>query len=73
MFIRDSSFSNCKSKARGGAINILPSRKSTLIENSDFINNYAFAGGAIASETADIVFRNCSFINNSASIGGAFW
>ena len=74
--IRNTEF-NENHGGEGGAVNAGP---STLIEDCNFTENYAWGnyGGAIyvcqsEDENANATVKNCNFLKNSAEIGGAIY
>ena len=76
VFLRiiNSSFSNCSSRMKGGALFVVAQMLSAIIEDSLFLKcNATGAGGALflkTSDSATIRLHNSYFLKNSAYIGG---
>lgn len=69
-------FINNEAIEQGGAIEVENEQMSsgneyTQIRNCEFINNYAYNGGAISGYYGDVASIDNIFINNTASYGGA--
>ena len=74
--IQNNVFINNEAIQQGGAIEVENQQMSenadwTLIDSNEFINNYAYNGGAISAYYGDAGITNNVFINNTAGYGGA--
>ena len=76
--INNSYFEN-NSGTYGGAISSLPvsgfaSETSLIVENSEFVNNLAYAGGAIyvGAGKTEFAINNCIFVGNNATGIGSY-
>ena len=76
--INNSYFEN-NSGTYGGAISSLPvsgfaSETSLIVENSEFVNNLAYAGGAIyvGAGKTEFAINNCTFVGNNATGIGSY-
>jgi hypothetical protein len=63
-------FVSCTAEESGGAVHVATG--AAVIISSDFQENYAIAGGAIAAEIGSLKLRDCTFSSNDADeTGGA--
>ena len=74
--IKNNSFIHNEAIQQGGAIEVENQQMSenadwTLIDGNEFIDNYAFNGGAISAYYGDAGITNNLFKDNSAGYGGA--
>ena len=74
--IKNNKFIHNEAIQQGGAIEVENQQMSenaewTLIDSNEFIDNYAYNGGAISAYYGDAGITNNRFINNTAGYGGA--
>lgn len=74
--IKNNKFIHNEAIQQGGAIEVENQQMSenadwTLIDGNEFIDNYAYNGGAISAYYGDAGITNNKFINNTAGYGGA--
>ena len=74
--IKNNKFIHNEAVQQGGAIEVENQQMSenadwTLIDSNEFIDNYAYNGGAISAYYGDAGIKNNVFINNTAGYGGA--
>lgn len=74
--IYNNRFIHNEATQQGGAIEVENQQMSenadwTLIDSNEFIDNYAYNGGAISAYYGDAGIKNNLFVNNNAGYGGA--
>ncbi len=74
--IKNNRFIRNYATQQGGAIEVENQQMNqnadwTLIDSNEFLDNYAYNGGAISAYYGDAGIRNNVFVNNTAGYGGA--
>ncbi len=67
--INNCQFNNCVVGGNYGG-GIYTSNTTFFLNNSDFTSNYAFEGGGLSAEDADMSGINCKFSHNVSTYGG---